>query len=224
VRRTTFLAAGAATLALAWLGPLPALAVHRFSAHMTMHMAVVAVAAPLLALGVAGGPHDPVRLRPRWWNPIVLSMVELMVVWSWHTPALHRFARESTWGLLAEQGTFLASGLLLWIAAVGGDRTLGSNRTLGGERDRDENRAGAGVVALLLTSMHMTLLGALLALAPRSLYRHGETALSGAMPLWEQQLGGVVMLLVGGASYLVGGLGLSATLLRRPSAPRPELR
>src|SRR5687768_12082500 len=178
MRRAVLLALGMATLALVWLGPLPALAVHRFSAHMTMHMAVVAVAAPLLALALAGGALDPLRTRPRPWSAIAASMLELVVVWSWHAPALHRFARESTVGLVAEQGTFLVSGLLLWCAA------------LGGERDHhDGSRAGAGVVALLLTSMHMTLLGALIALAPRPLYEHAGAAVSAAQTLAEQQLG-----------------------------------
>ena len=60
--RTGFAALAFAVLAAAWLGPLPDLARHSFAAHMTMHMAVVAVAAPLLALGA--GRH-PLRSRPR---------------------------------------------------------------------------------------------------------------------------------------------------------------
>ncbi|MGH9372866.1 MAG: cytochrome c oxidase assembly protein, partial [Vicinamibacterales bacterium] len=39
---------GLGVLAAAWLGPLPALASGSFAAHMTMHIGVVAVAAPLL--------------------------------------------------------------------------------------------------------------------------------------------------------------------------------
>ena len=63
MRRGSF-ALGAGVLAAAWMGPLPHLARDAFWAHMTMHMAVVAVAAPLLALGIAGGPLDPVPRRP----------------------------------------------------------------------------------------------------------------------------------------------------------------
>ena len=55
--RRMLLAAGVATLAGAWLGPLPSMAPHHFSAHMTMHMAVVAVAAPLIAFGQIGRAH-----------------------------------------------------------------------------------------------------------------------------------------------------------------------
>jgi putative membrane protein len=130
--------------------------------------------------------------------------LELIVVWAWHAPGLHAFARESHAGLVAEQGLFFASGLLVWTSACGG-------------RAGKAATAGAGVVALLLTSMHMTLLGALLALSPRPLYAHAGGAASAGAMLAEQHLGGVIMLLVGGATYLAGGLWLSARLLGQPS-------
>ena len=63
------------------------------------------------------------------------------------------------------------------------------------------------------------MLGALLALTPRPLYAHA--AGSGLTPLADQQLGGAIMLLVGGVSYLSGGLWLTAGLLRR-TAPQPR--
>lgn len=198
---------GLLILALAWLAPLERLIPGPFSAHMTMHMAVVAVAAPALALGVAGTRHDPVSHVPGLFPPILASIAELLVVWSWHTPALHQVARHSQAAFVVEQGSFLLSGLWLWLAALGGSPQ--------GPRDRP----GAGIVALLLTSMHMTLLGALLALPPRALFaaHHHHTG-HGALPrlsaLEDQHLGGAIMLVLGGASYLVGGLGLTARLLR----------
>lgn len=196
--RRALLILGAVILAIAWLGPLPALARTGFFAHMTMHMAVVAVAAPLLAFGIAGGRLDPVRRAPGLFSAIPASVLELVVVWAWHAPVPHHLARQSPWGMAAEQGTFLAAGLLLWLSAFGG---------------RSGNRTAAGVVALLLTSMHMTLLGALLALAPRPVYEHAHGAF-GLTPLEDQHLGGAIMLLVGGASYLVGGLYLMMGLLK----------
>ena len=150
-----------------------------------MHMGVVAVAAPLLALGVAGGRLDPVRNAPGLFAPIPASLLELVVVWAWHAPALHHAARHGTAGLVAEQGMFLLAGLLVWLSAFGGDAW------------RRGNRAAAGVVGLLLTSMHMTLLGALLALTPRPLYAHAD-GFAGLTPLEDQHLGGAIMLLVGG--------------------------
>lgn len=206
--RGVFAAVGLLTLAGAWLGPLPRLAPGSFSAHMTMHMAVVAVAAPFLALAIASTRLDPTRRWPALLAPIPASLVELAVVWTWHAPALHHLARHSAVGLALEQGTFLASGLLLWSSALGG---AGSER---------RGRIAAGVVALLLTSMHMTLLGALLALAPRPVYHHPHVR-AVLTPIDDQHLGGAIMLLVGGLSYLLGGLWLTARLLRgaRERAP-----
>lgn len=193
--RTTLLIAGVSILTLAWLGPLPELARQSFAAHMTMHMAVVAVAAPLLALALAGTAVDPVRAMPQLLAPIQASMIELVVVWGWHAPGLHHAARHASSMLLLEQASFLIAGLLLWCAASGGTR------------EQRRLRTGAGVVALLFTSMHMTLLGALFALAQRPLF---------ASPLDDQHLGGAIMLVVGGASYLLGGIWLTARMLRAP--------
>lgn len=186
-------AAGVIVLAAVWLVPWTQLSLGMFSAHMMMHMGVVALAAPAIAIGLAGGRFDPVRRHPALFPPIPISIAELIVVWAWHVPALHHGAHHvrSLWWL--EQASFLASGLLVWLAAFGGD-----------VRHRVERRA-AGLVALLLTSMHMTLLGALLALSPRALYGHGD--------LGDQHLGGAIMLLVGGAAYLAGGLWLTIGLL-----------
>lgn len=201
--RRALLVCGCLALAAAWLGPLPQLARRAFWAHMTMHMGVVAVVAPLLALGVAGGRLDPVRKTPKLFAPIPASVLELVVVWAWHAPALHHAARHSTAGLVAEQGMFLFVGLLLWLSACGG------------EAERRGNRTATGVVGLLLTAMHMTLLGALLALTPRPLYAHSG-GFVGLTSLEDQHLGGAIMLLSGGVAYLLGGLWLTSGLLRRP--------
>jgi putative membrane protein len=207
--RVVLLASGVTVLALLWLGPLREMAHHSFAAHMTIHMTVVAVAAPLLASGLAASRFDPVRLAPWLFAAIPASMIEFLVVSAWHAPFLHQAARGHAAIFAVEQATFLASGLLLWLAAVGGSGTA------------QPWRPGAGVGALLFTSMHMTLLGALFALTPRALYPH-PAAGSGGMPaLDDQHLGGAIMLLLGGASYLAGGLWLTARMLRarvRPGA------
>ncbi len=200
--RRLFLIAGLLVLAAVWLGPLPALAGAGFSAHMAMHMGVVALAAPLLAFGVAGGRFDPVRRRPGFFAPVPASIFELVVVWAWHAPGLHHFARHGAAGLMAEQGTFLLAGLLVWLSAFGGDAA------------GRETRTAAGIVGLLLTSMHMTLLGALLGLSRRPLYDH-LAGFGGMTALEDQHLGGAIMLLAGGAAYLLGGLVLTARLLRQ---------
>ena len=198
------LAAGAAVLALAWT---IAAARHGFSGHMTAHMAVVAIAAPLLAYGLAGSRLDPARRWPTVVAPLPMSLVELAVVWGWHLPAARAFAATGPAALALEQALFLAAGLLLWSACLG---TRGAATSA---------RRAAGVVALLLTTMHMTLLGVLITLAPRPLF---GAAGSGWLPspLADQQVGGVIMLAVGAGCYLIGGLVLLAALLGGVREPR----
>lgn len=194
-------ATGLITLAVAWLSPLPSMASSAFFAHMTLHMLIVAVAAPLLSLAIAGLPGDPVRRLPAMFAPIPASVGELIIVWAWHAPAPHHFARNSATGFIIEQSLFLLAGLWVWLSAFGGPLPRSGDRT------------ASGIIGLLLTSMHMTLLGALLALAPRPLFDHHH-AYAGLTPLEDQHLGGAIMLVVGGVAYLAGGLVLTVDLVR----------
>lgn len=160
--------------------------------HMAAHMGAVAVAAPALAAALPRRPHGAGA-------PLLWAMVEFAIVWAWHSPALRALADAHAAVALAEQALFLAAGVALWRAALA--------------------QPAAGAAALLLTSMHMTLLGALIGLAPRPLYAMmAMHPAPGLDALADQQLGGVVMLVVGGASYCLGGLWLLATLLREPRA------
>jgi len=214
--RPVALTLGLIALALSWSGLLPHLIAAPFSAHMAMHMGVVAVAAPLLALGVAHGRFDPARRFPKLFAAIPASVGELIAVWSWHAPALHHYARTQVLGLVLEQASFFAAGLWVWVAAVGGAR-----------RHRGE-RAAQGCIALVLTSMHMTLLGALLALPPRALYpvhAHAPASAHAALSaLEDQHLGGAIMLVVGGVVYLSGGLALTVELFARGREPHNRPR
>jgi putative membrane protein len=202
VTRHLLASAGIAVLAAAWWGPLATMAAASFTGHMARHLLLVAVAAPLLAWGLAGRRFDPATHQPWLLAAIPASMAEFVVVWAWHAPALHAAAREQSWVLALEQWSFLASGLWLW-------------RSLLDARGRlHPAHAAPGVVALLLTFAHMTLLGAALALGPRPLYAHGAHAAS----LADQQAGGALMLVVSAAVYLAGALGLTQVLLREPAA------
>lgn len=182
---------------------------HGMTVHMTAHMITVVLAAPLLALAACGTALDAAVRWPAVVQPVQLSVVELVAVWGWHVPAARAFAASGPAGLVLEQLTFLAAAWLLWIACFGGNGSRASRRA-------------AAVVALLLTTMHMTLLGVLIALAPRVLYAtHGFAAFGLELgPLEDQQLGGVVMLTVGAGAYLASGIWCAARLLStRVSAP-----
>lgn len=207
MRRRFLLAAGGTALGAAWLGPLPGLAPQAFVAHMGMHVLVVAVAAPLIAAGLAGSRRDPALHLPWLFAPLPAALVEFIVIWAWHAPWLHHAARHLPPVLALEQLSFLGVGLLLWLSALGGGETR-SGRV-------------AGTAALLLTSMHMTLLGTLLTLAPRALYPHAPAAIAALSSVEDQQLGGLLMLAGGGLAYLAGGLFLLAGLLRGTPARQP---
>jgi putative membrane protein len=197
--RTPPFVGGLAALVVAWSG-LAGYFAPPFTAHMIMHMLVVAVAPPLLALAVVDTRYDFSPRIPLLFAPLPASLLEFAAVWGWHAPALHAFARASTVGVILEQASFLAVGFTLWLACIG---------------ERGGGRA-AGVFGLLFTSMHMTLLGALLALAPRALYGHVHDVSGMPSAVDDQNLGGVVMLAAGGAAYLIGGLILMARLLNAP--------
>ena len=72
--RTPWLAAGVLTLALVWLGPLPEMAPRHFSAHMVMHMGIVAIAAPLLAGPWLSGLDPTSHVYP--------AIVWILVAWT----------------------------------------------------------------------------------------------------------------------------------------------
>ena len=202
MRRASFIL-GLFVLALIWFGPLLDVWRGSFSAHMLAHMGVVAIAAPLIAIGIPLSPRPDASRA--FAIALPASVIELIVVWSWHAPALRALAESSLFATAGEQATFLAAGLFLWLACLP-------------RRGSDAAGNAAGAFALLLTSIHMTLLGALLALTPRPLYGADEVSCFGVSlsAQQDQELGGVIMLLVGAAVYLAGGVTLLARMLTTP--------
>ena len=193
------LVAGSALLLALWLGPLVPLSAISFSAHMILHLSIVSLAAPLIALGIALSWPD--RL-PRLFGlgaAIGASLFDMFVVWIWHAPVLHESAATTTAIFVLQQASFLAAGLFVWTSALSGvtrrERAIGS-------------------LTLIGTFLHMTMLGVLLGVTPRLLYSPsvciGAFGVSG---LEDQWLGGVLMATVGGLPYLVAALILAGLAL-----------
>ena len=148
-----------------------------FPAHMLRHALLVAVVPALLA------PALPARRAP---PPMLAAGVEFAAAWGWHLPGAHMAALLSPALGAAEQASFLLGGLGIWWAA------------------RAASPLG-GAAALLLTSIHMTMLGAAILLAPRVLYPYCD--------LGAQATGAMLMLAVVTPAYLLGGLALARRAL-----------
>ena len=169
---------------------------------MLAHMGVVAIAAPLLALGL---PAMPALL-----GPAAATLVEFVLVWGWHAPALRAAAEGSVLVTAAEQASFLAAGLLLWTACL-------------------RRRHGRCRRAPLHLDAHDAARRAPRARAPAAL-RRGDGQLprphaSGPPP--TRASAARVMLAVGAVVYLAGGLALVARSLEpgpmRLRRPPPAL-
>ena len=172
--------AGLALLAALWLGPLPALAGVSMTAHMLLHVGVTAVVPALLKIRPPRGIGAPAL--------VLAAVADMVVVWTWHLPEPHLWASLSDTGFVVQQASFLAVGLAVWSLAEAAGRV-------------------AAAVLLMVTGMHMTMLGVLMTLAPTVLYPGvcggGPFGLS---PLEDQQMAGVVMAVLAPAVYWVGGL------------------
>ncbi|WP_375263331.1 cytochrome c oxidase assembly protein [Palleronia sp.] len=181
------LGAAAVLLAALWSGPLPSLARISFSWHMILHLGVMLGAAPLLALGLARSGLAPRRAGALL--AIGVSMAELAVVWGWHVPGLHEAAALSPLAFAMQQGSFLVAGTLVWLPGLAPGRAA----------------AGSGGLALMMSFMHMSMLGVLLATAPGLIYAPEICGGAwGLTPLQDQRLGGVLMALGGGLPYFAG--------------------
>lgn len=181
LRRSGAGLAGVAVLALAFLSPLCALSAALFSARVVHHVALVAIAAPLIAASL----H---RRAPR--SPVLPFVVHAAVLWLWHLPAAYDLALGNMAIYWAMQATLLGSAVIYWAAVL--NPRLAPGLALG---------------ATLGGYMQMALLGALLTFAPVSLYEiHAAAPLSfGLLPLADQQLGGLIMWVPAGLPFLIIG-------------------
>ena len=202
-------AAGMASLAVALLSPLAAMAEQLFAAHMVVHEIIMAVAAPLFILARPWGAMAwalPAALA-RLLKPMAgltgglsATLIQTAVIWFWHVPGVFRAATQSEALHVLQHLSFFASAVLFWQAM---------GRLSG-------RRAGAAVGWLFATSMHTGFLGALLLMAPRPWFpAQGGFGLS---PLEDQQLGGAIMWVPGGLIYAVAALWMAAQWIARGGA------
>jgi putative membrane protein len=216
VWRVGAFAAGLATLVIALISPLDALAGALFSAHMAQHLLLVVVAAPLL---VAGAPPLPLlwALPPAWrrevgrWShapflraagrvltdPLVVAILHIATLWLWHLPRFYEAALRNEAIHVLEHITLLGTALLFWWVLM---QPVGRRRT----------NHGAGIAVLFVASLQGIALGALIALADTAWYATYAASAEawGLSSLDDQHLAGSLMLMPGGLVYLLAALAL----------------
>lgn len=182
-------------IALALLSPIDALGQELSSLHMVQHTLLMTVAAPLFILGA------PMRvlargIPPAWrqisglhwlshpltWQPIAGWLLFAVALWGWHHPLLYQAALRDPLVHDAQHLTFFAAGLLFWRLAL----DPFSRRRL---------HPVPAIVYLFATSLHASVLGIFMALAPEPWYLDYtlRTPAFGLTPLPDQQLAGLVM-------------------------------
>jgi putative membrane protein len=170
----------AGLLALLFVSPFCALTSALFSARVVHHLALTAVAAPMLARAFAWRAPGGVAA---W------TAGHALVFWFWHSPPAYAQALPSDLVYWAMQASLLGSAVGLWAAV---------------------RRAPvpAGIAALLATMVQMGLLGALITFAGAPLYApHLLTTFAwGLSPREDQQLAGLIMWAPGSALYLGAAL------------------
>jgi putative membrane protein len=230
-RKAAMFAAGWLTLAAALGGPIEAWSGTSFAAHMLQHELMMLAAAPLLAasrpLGVfawALPANARRRLRaltsPRWlqtaWQfitaPLWATALSIVVLWVWHVPALFDLATVHRGWHALQHASFFVTALAFWWALRAGGTPA--------------HRIGQTVACLFVTMVVTGALGGLLAFSTApwySSYAH-HAAPFGWTPLEDQQMGGLIMWIPGGALYMIVALlrmrdalvGLRSGSIRRP--------
>lgn len=204
-------------LAGALLSPLHWLGEHLFTAHMVEHEIVMAIAAPLLVLSRPAAPllwalrdtyrrfiGDRVARTPGLaiWRvltrPSVATILHGLAIWLWHIPPFFDAALVNVSLHRLQHVSFLATAILFWWSLL--------------------RRSSYGVAAwdLFFTMIHTTLLGVLMALAPRVLYgmQTADAPIWGLTPLEDQQLAGIIMWVPAGTIYAGAALAFIATWIR----------
>jgi cytochrome c oxidase assembly factor CtaG len=212
--------AGWLVLAAALMPPIHTLGEMLFSVHMVEHELLMAAAAPLLVLGrpliaFLWALPQPARrdlgslprARPvhRVWlfatSAIVAWTLHAIALWVWHLPALFEAALASELVHSLQHLCFLGAALLYWTSLL--------------RRRHDAEGRGVAVISLFATTLHSSILGALLTLGTVAWYPlyGGRSAAWGLTAIEDQQLAGLVMWVPGGLVYMGAALALAAMWL-----------
>jgi putative membrane protein len=218
--RAWLFVAGWAVLTLSLVSPLHEGGEDSFSLHMIEHELIMLVATLLLAASHAGGTLAwglPGLLRQalgggwkaplaaiwrRLTEPVTATIVQAVVMWVWHAPALFDSTLESRGWHIAQHANFIVASLLFWVAML--------NPKRGGYL--------LSVACLFATSLVEGALGALMALSQSPWYAsYAAMGMSGIGldPVTDQQLAGLLMWIPGGLLHGAVALALLYRWLTR---------
>jgi putative membrane protein len=174
------LVAAAAVMSFLELGPL--------AAHMALHIAVMNIAAPFVAIALMYRPlPEAVRTAPLW----IAGAIQIVLLWTWHIPSVQRSTMESGLLQILMHGSLFLVALYFWRLLL------------------IVPARWQAIFLLLLTGKLSCLLGALLIFAPRVLTHH-HSAIS---ELNDQQLAGLLMITACPLSYVTAGVVLAAQIM-----------
>jgi len=218
--REACFAAGMAGLFVALVWPLDALGERLFSAHMAQHMVLMNVAAPLVVLGapVAAmlralpprarrtlallGTARRWRVARRWFSGLaVATLLQQAALWIWHAPSGIAAALQNNAIHIAMHASLFVAALVFWTAVL---------RPAKGGYWRS-------IFALAVTLKLSGLACIALLVRDASLYgAYGQYAMAwGLSPAQDEQLGWILMMALGTATYLAAALALAARSLAR---------
>jgi putative membrane protein len=199
--------AGWVLLAAALTSPLCRASASLASAHMLQYLLLLAIAPPLLVLGVPEHRRAAWR-HPESWarHPLAVGTLYAAAVWLAHAPAVYEAALRGAAAHLALLAAVLAASLVFW-SAVLAPRAL--------------QRDPVSTLALCFSAMVQTsLLGALLTFSDGLWYPlfGARTASWGLTPLDDQRLAGLIMWVPMNMVYVIAALGQTLRWLRTLAA------
>ncbi len=222
-RHVAAFAAAMVFLVIALLSPVARLAGELLWVHMVQHMVLMNLAAPLFVLGAPGrvllwvlNPAERAAIGRAWqtltkrgvprylfWQPVSLWVLYAVVLWVWHLPRFYEAALRSAVVHDLQHLMFFGASALFW-------------RVLFDPIGRLRMAHAPAVLYLFLTSLHATVLGVFMALAPRLWYPTyaGRTEPWGVSALEDQQLAGYIMWMPACMAYAIIAAVLFASWLR----------
>lgn len=107
--RLAELAGGVTAVWIAVASPFAHLDHHLLTAHMVQHLLLMAVAAPLILLGVRSTIPSNLKV-----HPALCWIAGTVTVIGWHVPAFFELAWQSRYWHAFEHATFFIAGVLFW--------------------------------------------------------------------------------------------------------------